>query len=326
MSQRRILNLAVIGLPAQEWSGRYAPALLRLEGRVRIAQVFDPLPIRAQTTAGELSARAAGGIRVALAASQVNAALLLDTGWQSGWMLQAAAAAGHPTFVGRQLLCSLPSWLPLESFDQSGTAEAPMVPECLLRYQPALLRLRELMATRLGPARQVRFWLDRAHRQIDADLQLREVINWFSAGFEVGAAGVCVDNVADVDGGITANLSAAARSGNRLELQIALSGSAAEQSADAPAGSPEPFCEVRCAEGRVELIGGRQLTWEAGGHKTSEQLAEDRSATAVALDLFARRALGGLIPVPALADLTRAQHLADQIAPPPGASTDVRIE
>jgi hypothetical protein len=313
MSQRRILNLAVIGVPPQEWSGRYAPALLRLEGRVRIAQVFDPLVIRAQTTAGELSARAAGGIRAALAAPQVSAVLLLDGGWQSSWMLHAAAAAGHPCFIGQQLLRSMPSWLPLQSLDQSESAEAGMVPECLLRYQPALLRLRELLATRLGPARQIHFWLDRARRQTGSELQLREVINWFTTGFEVGAAGVGIDRVSEVAGTRTATLSAATRTGHRLELQIALPREAAGGPAADPEPASEPFCHIRCAEGSVELMGGRQLTWESGGQSTSEQLAEDRSATAVALDLFARRAVGGLIPVPALTDLVRAQRLMDEI-------------
>jgi hypothetical protein len=321
MSHRRILSLAIIGLPPQEWSGRYAPALLRLEGRVHVAQIFDPLPIRSQTTAGELSARAAGGIRAALGAKHVSAALLLCAGWQSDWMIAAAAAADRPCFVGQQMLRSLSSWLPLASVDQGGSAEAGMVPECLLRYQPALLRLRELMATRLGPARQVRFWLDRAHRQVDADLQLREVLNWFCTSFEVGAAGVHLDHVGDVDGRITATLSAGGRAGRRLELQIALAGETPTPPVETPAPAPDetrgesdaPFCQVCCVDGSVELIGGRHLVWEAGGPPISEQLAEDRSATAVALDLFARRAVGGLIPVPALADLTRAQRLADQI-------------
>ncbi len=80
--------------------------------------------------------------------------------------------------------------------------------------------------------------------------------------------------------------------------------------ADTPDEQLRPFCEIACRGGSVSLLAQDRLCWQAGGPMQSEHLSGDRSAIEVGFDLFARRVVGGLIPVPDLYDLQRAIELS----------------
>jgi hypothetical protein len=57
------------------------------------------------------------------------------------------------------------------------------------------------------------------------------------------------------------------------------------------------------------MTSDRTLHWTVDGQSQDEQLANDRAALDVMLDLFARRVLGGLIPIAGISDLRQTQQL-----------------
>jgi hypothetical protein len=66
---------------------------------------------------------------------------------------------------------------------------------------------------------------------------------------------------------------------------------------------PKPHHEIICVRGRARFTDPRQLAWNSGGEERVESLASERSEVEVMLDHFCRRVVGGLIPVADLADI-----------------------
>lgn len=330
MTSPPVLHLGVIG-PGPDWESRYAPALEKLGRRVRIVSVYDATPSRARSVAVAHAARAAYGLRAALD-PDVGAYMVLDSGWQFPWLFSTLAAVERPLFIGREG-CS-PAAGPHTL--QVATTGSPLVfPEPRMRYQPALLRLRELMASGLDHPRQVDLDLDLIRSALDSRITLADVLGWCRTTFGLTAGSVVVESLDNPAGPPVVSLTAKTKS--RRDIQILLNchprGSApVERLADAPASAlpleqtpsealspqatpsqatPPPFGTVICEAGQVELLGPRLLRWNTGDGWTCEPLGADRSATDVAVDLFARRAIGGLIPVPDLNDLRQAVALAE---------------
>jgi hypothetical protein len=65
----------------------------------------------------------------------------------------------------------------------------------------------------------------------------------------------------------------------------------------------------KCRSGKLRLAGDDSIDWESAGRSASECLNTDRSANAVMLDLFGRRIVQGLVPVPDMTDLLRAHEI-----------------
>jgi predicted dehydrogenase len=311
MPRTSLVNLGILGVPA-DWDERYAEALAALASRVRLLAVYDSQPCRARLAARNLGGSVTFGVRALLEPRQLDAILYLNRNWQREWAADACFARGLPVFIGQQLLRDSADWE--ESFDSVRTGILA-VPETLLRYNPVMLRLRELMATSLGPLRDVWFSLPRAQQVIDAGLSLREVLNWFWSACGASAVRSTVD---PEKLSLTSELRflASLRSGADVVLVVQTVDLQVVREAGAP------FGVIQCERGSVELMGPRELRWICdNGEATSERLHADRSATRVALDLFTRRVAGGLIPVPALPDLVKAQQLAKPAAvtiPTPG--------
>lgn len=308
-SQARLLRLGVIGV-TDEWETRYRPAVSRLGERVRLTGVYDATPSRAHSVAELHSAESVTGARQVFQTPGLNGLLLLDCGWQKDWVLREALVSGHPVFVGGAVLRERPDWLSLASIAE---ADALVVPECLLRYLPSALRLRELLATRLGSPREVTFDLPRARELVDANLALRDAALWFLATFPLSVQSISVAAAETADGSVAVVLSGVSSSSEQVRLRVVCSEPHRPEGAIRTTDETAPFCVVSCSAGEVQLLGPRNLQWKAQVDDITEVLEGDRSAASVALDLFARRAVGGLIPVPSLADLARAQDLANRI-------------
>ena len=68
-----------------------------------------------------------------------------------------------------------------------------------------------------------------------------------------------------------------------------------------------------CARGSVRLLDRRNVIWSAGEGETEETLNEDRSSVDALLDLFARRVVGGLVPVADVGDVCRAMSMWEEL-------------
>src|SRR4051812_30923238 len=146
------LRIGVIGL-GRRWRRRYRPALLALPERFRIQVVYDQVLQRALREAQQLSCAAAVGLTELFERDSVDAVLLLDPQWFGLWPLELACRAGKPVFccIGldrddghADALCQ-----------QVQASRLPVMVEMAPRQAPATARLRDLLATELGPARLV---------------------------------------------------------------------------------------------------------------------------------------------------------------------------
>ncbi len=141
------LRVGIIGL-STDWRNRYLPALRVLRERFEIAGVYHAVGTIADNVARECGAQRFDGFRDMLAREDVDAAMVLSSDWYGLAPLQAACDFGKAVYCGSQI-----SFAPeqaaafAQTVEQSGVAFMAEFPR---RYAPATLRLKELIATRLG--------------------------------------------------------------------------------------------------------------------------------------------------------------------------------
>jgi predicted dehydrogenase len=144
------IGVGVIGL-GRLWEVRHKPAFARMSDRFRIAAVYDQVARRAEIEAAALGAHAASGVAALVDRADVQAIYLLSPQWFGLHALELAAASGKPIY------CALPLASEPATIDRLdaalGTGPTRFMPEFARRFYPATIRLRELLATVLGPPR-----------------------------------------------------------------------------------------------------------------------------------------------------------------------------
>jgi len=144
------LRVGLVGL-GDQWAVRHAPALRALSDRFEISAVCSEVAEKSQRVASEFEAVATDGFRALLQRDDVDALLLLSPEWYGHLPIQAACAAGKPVYSTASLDCT-----PEQAVEVRRDIRASRVPfmaELPLRYAPATIRLKELIATRLGKPR-----------------------------------------------------------------------------------------------------------------------------------------------------------------------------
>jgi predicted dehydrogenase len=148
-----VLRAGVIGLE-RCWRKQYRPALLALRDRFDIRFLCDQVQRVAVAEANELECDAVAGPMELLEQDEVDVVLLLDRQWYGLWALAAVCHAGKPVFC-------CPSFAEDEVhadevLRQLRAAQLPVMMAWPERFAPALVRLRELLATSLGAPRLLR--------------------------------------------------------------------------------------------------------------------------------------------------------------------------
>lgn len=305
ISRPRMLNVGLIG-PGPEWESRYRPALANLRGRLRVRSVYAPVYGLAMQVASELDCVPSPGLVALVEQPDLRAIIVLDTAWCGDVPVRLACAAGKPAFLASRLgegtgrlrnLC-----------DCAGSAGITLMPELAWRYTPATARLRELTATKLGRPLEISVtagaWVSNGQGTLHSMLlgdPLAELIDWCCC--IVGIPPLQVETVHAGNG-------TAAR---RIQFRRPTAGGAAPQAQIRirTASDCSGFeAVVRCANGVAELIGSTTIRWDSGTGQIEECLTGERHAVELMLDHFARRVVGGLIPVPTLEDACRALELA----------------
>ncbi len=144
------LRVGLVGLgPA--WESRYRPALRSLGDRYEVRAICEPVAHLAEQAAREFNAAPVDGFRALTQREDVDAILLLSGQWFGVMPVFAACDAGKAIYcvtglgidhdVARRIC---------ERVEQSGIAFMAELPR---RHAPATLRLKELIATRLGAPR-----------------------------------------------------------------------------------------------------------------------------------------------------------------------------
>lgn len=146
------LRVGVVGL-GRLWEARHKPALATLKDRFSVVAVYDEVARRAEIEAAQLGCRAAEGLTALIDAADVDVVYLLTPQWFGLHAIELACAAGKPIYCALPLSCEAQE---LDRVDAVVRASGvPFMPEFARRFYPTSIRLRELIATRLGPPRLV---------------------------------------------------------------------------------------------------------------------------------------------------------------------------
>lgn len=142
------IRLGLIGL-GNCWEHRYRPALRTLADRFEVRAICESVSHRAQVAAAEFSAAAVDGFRALSQREDIDAILLLSSQWYGYLPILAACEAGKAVYLGTGLDLTAEEARHLQRrVEDAGIA---FVAEFARRHAPATLRLKELIATRLGP-------------------------------------------------------------------------------------------------------------------------------------------------------------------------------
>ena len=155
------LRIGLIGL-GDQWQTRYRPALRVLGDRFDVRAVYSTISKLAESTAAEFQADPIDGYRSLVCRCDIDAVLILKQSWL-GWLpALAACQAGKAVYWGAGLDFDPDRHQAVHrEIESSGVSFMAELPR---RFAPATLRLKELIATRLGAPKLVR-----VHRQSISD-------------------------------------------------------------------------------------------------------------------------------------------------------------
>lgn len=142
------LKVGLVGL-GEHWETRHRPALLALSDRFDVRAVCCEVSQKAQQVARDFNATAVDGFRVMMERQDIEAVLSLGPDWVGHLPLVAACEAGKAVYSAAPLEISPEQATDVKNrVDRSGVA---FMAEFSRRHAAATLRLKELIATRLGP-------------------------------------------------------------------------------------------------------------------------------------------------------------------------------
>ncbi len=155
------LRVGLIGL-GDAWQTRHRPALQMLHERFDVRAVFSTVAKLAENAAAEFQADPMDGYQALVSRCDIDAVFVLQRSWL-GWLpILAACEAGKAIYWAGDL-----DFDPVEAakirevIEESGVAFMTEFPK---RFAPSTLRLKELIATHLGPPRLVF-----SHRRVQVD-------------------------------------------------------------------------------------------------------------------------------------------------------------
>jgi len=141
------LRVGLVGL-GDQWQSRHRPALKALSDRFEVCAICCEVAQKTSQVAQEFQAVPYDGFRAMLEDSQIDAVLALAPDWAGHLPILAACEAGKAVYSSAALDI-LPEQVDevRRRVDASGVAFMAELPR---RHAPATLRLKELIATRLG--------------------------------------------------------------------------------------------------------------------------------------------------------------------------------
>lgn len=144
------LRVGLVGL-GEVWEQRHRPALRALADRFEVRAVFEPVHHRAELAAAEFAAEPVDGFRALARREDIDAVLILSSQWH-GWLpILAACEAGKAVYCGAGFNPDPQEARKIQTrVEEAGIAFMAEFPR---RHWAATLRLKELIATKLGEPR-----------------------------------------------------------------------------------------------------------------------------------------------------------------------------
>jgi len=141
------LRVGLIGL-GEAWNVRHRPALFALRDRFDVRAICEEVALLAEQAAREFGAATVDGFRALIARDDIDAVLILSPQWYGTLPLLAACDAGKSVYCAAGLDLDLADARAVcQRVEAAGIAFIAELPR---RHAPATLRLKELIATRLG--------------------------------------------------------------------------------------------------------------------------------------------------------------------------------
>lgn len=144
------LRVGVIGL-GEQWLTMHRPALRMLAERFDVRAIYCTVAKLAENAAGEFQADAVDGYEAMIQRDDIDAVLVLEQSWLGHLPALAACRAGKAIYWAGGSDFDPKADAPFRTcVEESGIAFMSSFPK---RFAPATLRLKELIATSLGPPR-----------------------------------------------------------------------------------------------------------------------------------------------------------------------------
>ncbi|HMO12654.1 MAG TPA: Gfo/Idh/MocA family oxidoreductase [Pirellulaceae bacterium] len=296
------IRVGLIGL-GDHWLSRHYPALKVLSDRFEVRAICCEIAHRAEKIAREFNAYAMDGFRAMIAREDIDAVLALATDWVGPLPILAACDSGKSIYSSSALDIA-PDQVDLvrRRVDASGVAFMAELPR---RFSPATIRLKELIATRLGRP-QLLFChermsteqqTDRLRRGIYCPLTMRhlmELIDWCSYLVDANPSSVlsgihCPSNSKGKSFYQNVNLEFPSFGGHpSASAQISVGHYIPEKWPEALSYRRPPSLQVSCENGIAFVDLHTKVVWfdDAGQH--TESLEEDRAVGEQLLTHFYR--------------------------------------
>jgi predicted dehydrogenase len=144
------LRIGLVGL-GRDWDVRHGPALRALSDRFEVRAICEEVALRGEQVARQFNAAPVEGFRAMMRRTDVDAVVILSGHFYGPLPILAACDEGKAVYCGSNWDYASDRIEELKRrVDQSGVAFMADFPR---RVSPATLRLKELIATRLGEPR-----------------------------------------------------------------------------------------------------------------------------------------------------------------------------
>lgn len=141
------IKVGLIGL-GDQWNKKHRPALIALADRFEVTAICCEVAERSKSVADEFGAVPVDGFRAMIERNDIDAVMALAPDWVGPLPLIAASEAGKAVYSSTALDIAPGQAAEIrQRIDASGVAFMAEFPR---RYSPATIRLKELIATRLG--------------------------------------------------------------------------------------------------------------------------------------------------------------------------------
>ena len=322
------LRVGIIGL-GPHWEKRYLPTLRSLGDRFEVRGICEQVAHLAQRAAAELGTTPVDGYRALVARDDIDAILYLADQWYGVLPILAACDHGKAVYSAISFpFNSAEAGLLRQRVEASGIAFMAELPR---RYAPATVRLKELIATRLGPPRMLF-----CHRRVPLSgaaantpprdsaseaRDLMELVDWcrYVAGEEPTSV-VAVrhaENPGDETDDyqmMSLDFTQQASPGNGTIAQISCGYYMPRCWEEAAGFRPPAALQVACTNGIAFIDLPASLVWFDTVGRHQESLDSDRPVNEHMLLQFHRKVTSLVRHVSGLDDTLRAMHIVHSAA------------
>ena len=294
-TSRAKVSVALIGV-GPIWERHYRAAIEYLSAKLSVRAVCDSVQARAAAVADEFEATPVSCPWLLTQRQDCHAWLILDPGWFGTYPADLAVRNGRPALFANMFSSSIPGLIPI--LQRSLETGETLMPEFPRRCTPATNRLRELMATKLGSVRRIEVSVPLAATDSTA------VAHWLhhEQADVIGLLDWCAWLIGDTNPQVTFHATTAGAADARFDLNypsVTVCPEGARVTIRMHPGGDAIRHHIECDRGSATIDGPTQISWQTNEERAEETLSHERSPHEIILDQFCRRALGGLVPVPA---------------------------